>query len=76
MSSLDDEIVTLWIPGWLRLATQRAAQRGAPLAAAIGCWLVARAQRAAERRHARGRRELMRREEDLERMLAFSGTAE
>jgi preprotein translocase subunit SecA len=76
VSSLDDDIVMRWIPERLRVGIQRAAQRGVPLAAPVGRWVAACAQRAAEWRHARGRQELMRREEALERMLGFSGIAE
>ena len=50
--------------------------RGSGLGRRIGLLLVARAQRAIERRHVRVRRELMKQEEYMETALAFAGPGE
>jgi preprotein translocase subunit SecA len=42
----------------------------------IGRWALRRAQRRAERLHARMRRDLLRNDENLDHVLAFSGKAE
>jgi preprotein translocase subunit SecA len=43
---------------------------------AIGRWALRRAQRKAERLHARMRRDLLRNDETIDHVLAFSGKAE
>ncbi|HSE05879.1 MAG TPA: preprotein translocase subunit SecA [Methylomirabilota bacterium] len=74
--SLEDEIVTVYasqMARWLaRLAIRMAGRPGERLAALV----VHRAQRAAERLHSRGRRDLLAHDEDVETALAFAGRAE
>ena len=72
--SLDDEVITLhvWKPlRWLA---------GATLGAFVGKWLgrvlFGRAQRGAERLHARMRHNLLKMDEQLSESLAFSGKSE
>ena len=74
--SLEDDLmassrgrVSRWIAQWLL-------KSGRPLQGRIARFLVRRAQRSAERRHARARRELLQSEDQLESTLAFSGRVE
>jgi preprotein translocase subunit SecA len=74
--SLEDEIVAVHA-GWIdRRLARLAARRGGR----VGAWLAAlgvrRAQRAAERLHARMRRDLLRQDEHLTTALAFAGRHE
>jgi preprotein translocase subunit SecA len=74
--SLEDEIVAVhasWLDRRLaRLATRRGGRTGEWLAALV----VRRAQRAAERLHARMRRDLLKLDEHLTTALAFAGRPE
>ena len=75
MVSLDDELFTTYGRRWRWLAARfRLGDR--PLPSRIGEWLSRVAQRAAERRHARMRRDLLRMDEQLEKALAFTGGLE
>jgi preprotein translocase subunit SecA len=75
MVSLEDEIVTLF-GGPLRRVLAVAARVSGRVPPGIGPALFARAQRAAERRHARARRDLLKLDEQLDETLAFSGRPE
>ena len=69
--SLDDDLITSHAPTWARGAGVLVRPDGSvpePLARLV----VRRAQRAAERRHAQARRDLVRVDEHLETALAFS----
>jgi preprotein translocase subunit SecA len=74
--AVDDEIVTVYagrVGRWLaRLATRMPGRAGDRLAARM----VHRAQRTAERLHARTRRDLLKHDEQLETALAFAGRPE
>ena len=76
VASLEDEILSLSsrsVSG--RLASRLADVRSSPGRLAGNVFAV-RAQRAAERRHFRARRELLKMDESLETSLAFSGPGE
>jgi preprotein translocase subunit SecA len=75
-ASLEDELVSVagsrlwrWVAGRLSMSDR-------PIVARVGAWVVGRAQQAAERLHARVRRDLLKSEEQLESALAFSGRLE
>jgi preprotein translocase subunit SecA len=71
--SLEDEFVQQYYgPRFLGIFTRR----NKPLPRLLGKLLVARAQGAAERHHSRLRRELLRQDDSLSDMLAFSGRGE
>jgi preprotein translocase subunit SecA len=74
MVSLDDELLTVYGRGWARLA--RLMSRRAKVPGWIGGLALRRAQRAAERTHARIRKDLLKTDQRLERTLAFSGRQE
>lgn len=73
--SLEDEILTLYAGRLGRWLGSLAAWRF-PGAAWLGAHVLRRAQRRAERRHARIRRDLLAMDEHLETALAFSGRLE
>jgi len=72
MVSLEDELIQSSPWRWLLpLLPEGLASTGV-----VGRWLVRRAQRGAERRHARTRHDLLRFDEQVGKMLAFSGRME
>ncbi len=72
--SVEDELLTKYAPPLLRrLLVRKRARRIAQWRARL---LVAASQRAAERQHARIRRDLLRMDEQLDKLLAFSGEPE
>jgi len=73
--ALEDEIVQQNIAG-LAKPLARLARDGRPLPGRLGAALVAFAQRIAERHHARIRRELLRIDDHLSDLLAFTGRPE
>jgi len=74
--SLEDEIVAVHA-GWIdRRLASFAARRGGRVGAWLAALVVRRAQRAAERLHARMRRDLLRQDEHLTTALAFAGRPE
>ncbi len=75
-ASLEDELVRVTGPRFWRWVAGRIAASDRPVMARAGAWVVERAQRAAERLHARVRRDLLKTEEQLESALAFSGRLE
>jgi preprotein translocase subunit SecA len=73
--SLEDEILTVYAARlWRRLGAL--AVSCLPLLPWLGPYVLRRAQRRAERLHARMRRDLLRMDEHLETALAFSGRLE
>ena len=72
--SLDDEIAG-YAPRWMWLIARFARPDGS-VPTGIARWAIGRAQRAAERTHARARADLLRFDEQLESTLAFSGRGE
>jgi preprotein translocase subunit SecA len=73
--SLEDEIMTVYA-GRLWRWLGSAAVRSLPSAHRLGTCVLRRAQRRAERRHARIRRDLLTMDEHLETALAFAGRLE
>jgi preprotein translocase subunit SecA len=73
--SLEDELVVVHACGWRRLAARLARSDGS-VPPWVARFIVGRAQRRAERRHARARQDLLRTDERLETALAFSGRLE
>jgi len=76
MSSLEDAIPTEQLPAPLTQLTLRVAARSQGLGCRLALWIGICGQRAAERRHARLRRELAKLEEYYDRALAFAGPGE
>jgi preprotein translocase subunit SecA len=74
--SLEDELVRVTGPRLWRSVAWWLSSSHRPIVAHVGAWVVERAQRAAERLHARVRRDLLKSEEQLESALAFSGRLE
>jgi preprotein translocase subunit SecA len=70
----DDPLFGEHAAGWQWLQPLAAAAPG-PLARGLWRWLRWRAQARAERIHARTRRDTLKRDHDLDRMMAFSGDA-
>ena len=75
ITSLEDELMTLHGRLWRWLALRTARPRR-PLARWIATLALGRAQSTAERSHSRMRRDLLKMDEHLETMLAFSGRPE
>jgi preprotein translocase subunit SecA len=73
--SLEDELVAVHAGPLERRLVDAALRQPALAERAVGLAL-SRCQRAAERRHARVRRNLLKRDRDLDAMLAFSGRPE
>ena len=74
--SLEDAIVTEYGPIWLcklLMALGRADKSGMR---GIAEWLISLCQRSVEGRHAVARRDLLKRDEHLDEMLAFAGHLE
>ena len=76
IASLDDELVTDFYPRWLWIMLRGLSRNAGSLAPWLGAVLVSTPPRAAERRHSRARRQLLNMDEQLDRMLAFSGPSE
>ena len=74
--SLEDEIVHEHFKGRALRIGRMLAGQGRPLPAAVGTLLVDTAQRAAERLHGRARRELLKIDDQLSDLLAFTGRSE
>lgn len=75
-ASLEDELVTTYTGGfWLRLG-RTLARADQSIPSWIGSLLFRKAQRAAERHHARIRRDVLKRDEQLDTTLAFSARTE
>jgi len=75
IASLEDELVARYGGWWTRLA-RWAAPRNGHMPSGMARWIFRRAQRGAERLHARMRADLLRLDEHLETALAFSGRQE
>jgi preprotein translocase subunit SecA len=76
MVSLEDEIVRLIFKGHARALARGLAQADGALPNWFGARLVGLAQRAAERHHARTRGKLLRADDQLNDLLAFTGRPE
>ncbi|MBI4241066.1 MAG: preprotein translocase subunit SecA [Candidatus Rokubacteria bacterium] len=74
--SIEDEIVTIYAGRVCRWVSRQVARQGRPAARWIGALVFRSAQRAAERLHARMRRDLLKMDEHLESALAFTGSGE
>ncbi|MDX1654172.1 MAG: preprotein translocase subunit SecA [Candidatus Competibacteraceae bacterium] len=74
--SLEDELAALYCPLWLRALAALGRGQQRPLAFWTGPVVFARVQRAAQRQHARTRRQLLRLDRHLGDLLAFSGRGE
>ncbi|MNC86117.1 preprotein translocase subunit SecA [compost metagenome] len=74
--SLEDEIVRDVFKGHALRLCRRFRRSGRPLAAWFGTLLVGAAQAVAERRHAGVRNELLRIDDQLSDLLAFTGRPE
>jgi preprotein translocase subunit SecA len=74
--SLEDELATVYGDSLWRWLGKRAARCGSRVTTWFGALTVRRAQRKAERVHARMRRDLLKVDEHLETALAFSGRPE
>ncbi len=74
--SLEDEVVSNHLPRAIVRTMRRFAAAGEPLPSTLGRLLVQRAQKAAEGANARVRRDLLRADDQLADMLAFSGRSE
>jgi preprotein translocase subunit SecA len=73
MLSLEEEAVAARIGPGLRALGRTFGGRGGELPAAVACWIVSQALRAAERAGRNARLETHAREQSLEDLLAFSG---
>ena len=77
MVSLEDELVTDYFGGRVRSVLARAAEQGSGrLPAGMGWGVLSWAQKAAELHHGATRRDLLKLDDNLGDMLAFSGRAE
>ena len=74
--SLEDELITVYVPGLKRLFRHRRRAPDLPISRWVATLLFRLAQHGAERRHGRMRRDLLRMDEYLETTLAFSGVSE
>jgi preprotein translocase subunit SecA len=74
--SMEDEIVSEYFKGYALRLGKLLQQRGKPLPHWLGGLLAGAAQRGAERTHSRARRELLRTDEQLSDLLAFTGRSE
>lgn len=74
--SLDDELFDEFFGQWPQRMLGRFGKPGAPVVSWLTKVLVATAQRAAEARHSQLRRDLLKLDENLGDMLAFSGRGE
>ena len=74
--SLEDELFTQHIKGLAARLRRMSRKNGAPLPEWLGSWLVNLAQGRAERQHGRMRRDLLRSDDRLSDLLAFTGRGE
>ena len=74
--SLEDEVVQDYFKGYAHRLGRVLRRGGRALPRRIGEWIVGAAQRGAERHHGRARRELLRVDEQLSDLLAFTGRSE
>ena len=74
--SLDDEVVQHYFKKPTLRLLRLLGRAGRPLPAWAGSTIVETAQKAAERHHGRARRELLRTDDQLSDMLAFTGRSE
>ncbi len=74
--SLDDEVVQHYFKKHTLRLLRLLGRSGRPLPAWAGSTIVETAQKAAERHHGRARRELLRTDDQLSDMLAFTGRSE
>ncbi len=74
--SLEDELVMRYIPDYLRLPVNLIWETMPFIGKIVGRCLTSIAQKSAEKRHSYARRRLLRIEEYLENVLAFSGLQE
>ena len=74
--SLEDELVELYAPGFVKSVLRLLLRNGNPLAQSLGAATMRLAQRILERRHARARRELIKLDRRLGDVLAFTGPME
>jgi preprotein translocase subunit SecA len=75
IASLEDELIARY-GAWWRHVVCWAAERNGRVLSRMARWIFRRAQRGAERLHARMRADLLRLDEHLETALAFSGRQE
>ena len=75
IASLEDELMTRYGAWWRHVARQAAGGNGR-VPSWMARWIFRRAQRGAERLHARMRADLLRVDQHLETALAFSGGQE
>lgn len=76
LTSLEDELCTVYTSGLWRWLSVLMVRRHRPMVPWLGMCMLRRAQRTAERLHARTRRDLLALDEHLETALAFSGRLE
>lgn len=74
--SLEDEIITTFLPAPLRWCIACFFARGGVLPRTLGNCIVRLAQRRKERQHSQIRRDLLKRDDELADVLAFSGRRE
>lgn len=74
--SLDDEILTQYIPEWMKSWVVRPLQLTRSAPTSLGTMLFSLAQAKVERKHAHMRKDLFQRDDQLESGLAFSGKSE
>jgi len=74
--SLEDEIVSLYAPRPVRVLLRLLLRNNNPLAQRVGAGAMGLAQRILERRHAKFRRELVKLDQRLGDVLAFTGPME
>ncbi|MDJ0928759.1 MAG: preprotein translocase subunit SecA [Gammaproteobacteria bacterium] len=74
--SLEDELVALYAPGFVKSALRLLLRNGNPLAQRLGAATMRLAQLILERRHAQARRELIKLDQRLGDVLAFTGPME
>ena len=74
--SIEDELVALYFPRLLLAMISRSSDQLRPISDLLGRLIAKLSQSAAEREHARTRRELLKLDEQLAKMLAFSGRSE
>ncbi|MBT8443505.1 MAG: prepilin peptidase, partial [Gammaproteobacteria bacterium] len=74
--SLEDEIMDLYAPGWLKTLLRSTIRSGSPLGQKFGGVAMRVTQAILERRHARMRRDLIKMDRRLGDVLAFTGPME
>ncbi|MEM7251780.1 MAG: preprotein translocase subunit SecA [Pseudomonadota bacterium] len=76
IGSMDDELLADFYPPWLRRLCAGLSLGARPMSRWLGSGLLSIAQRSAERRHSKARRQLLKVDGQLEKTLAFSGQSE